>query len=221
MSSQENEAKRYREAEELFHRVEKAVQYRDGSRAQERERLERLHAEEAQSDHQALEKIREIRAVRMFYLTDGPERHILLARRLYWLSYLLFVLPAALGWIAVQEALELSLGVGGFQVHLWCGLYSVALFGVLAVNHHTQWAQNHSPRVLRVGSWVLAVLPLAVTCALLAVAWSWGALLVVFYAVLGLFCVGTALHASWFCSHIHQLAHQAAAEQEQDAGDPS
>ncbi|MFE9247062.1 hypothetical protein [Nocardiopsis sp. NPDC006938] len=206
---------RFDEVDELARNAEDAVRIREEHREQERQRLLRMHTEESTEDNRLLAKIREIRMVELFYRTQGPERHLNLAHVAHRYGYLMLWFPPAIGWTASQEILQQSLGMGLAEANMWCGPYFVAVIALLVWHHHATWARPRTPRLLRIGGWTLAVLPVPLTLAVIASSGQWGALptaaLILLSAAVGVLAVNMAQRAVT----MRELAYEAMRERDE------
>lgn len=103
---------RYREADELAREMDQEARHRRESRAQELERLKRLHTEEAEEDRLVSQYTRAMRAVRRYQLQQEPAQ----VRRSLVRFNVVFVLIALVGavmvWMLLAQLL-MSQGVPG------------------------------------------------------------------------------------------------------------
>lgn len=191
MSSAED---RYREAEELAREVDEDARRRRESRAQELERLKRLHTEEAEEDHFLSQHTRAMRTVRRYQLQQEPAQ---MRRSLIGFS-IGFVLIALVGavmvWMLFAQLL-MDQGAPGWAGHGAGALYTVAFGAAMAGYARNCWARPNPPRLLVLAVWVLMLLPVPVMTAAAWAGWTGWAVLVFLVPVLlcgygGIFACG-------------------------------
>ena len=193
---------RYREADELAREMDQEARHRRESRAQELERLKRLHTEEAEEDRLVSQYTRAMRAVRRYQLQQEPAQ----VRRSLVRFNVVFVLIALVGavmvWMLLAQLL-MSQGVPGWVGHGAGALYTLLFVAALACYARSNWgggqdkpesgnglvsdnwAHPEVPRLLAVAAWVLLLLPVPVMVAAAWAGWSdWASLVLLFPALL-------------------------------------
>lgn len=206
---------RFRKADELARGLEEAVRSREADRDRERERLERMHAEESEEEGRLLAKVRTLRTVEQFYLARGPEQHLRLSWTLYRFIYLLVLLPVALGWIILDQVLVEYADAGGGQALMWGLLYALAALVLLLWHHHRSWARARPGRVLEACCWTVCLVPAAVAALSISTAAGPGGLEWLVYAAISAITGAGTARMSVFAGSMRRLSHQAMRERDQ------
>lgn len=177
------EEKDYRDADELVHDVADDNRRRRRDRARERDRLRRMHTDEAAQDRQVAEYAKLKRALHRYRLEREPRRVRRSLRRLSAGFVVIAVFGAALAALYPAD-LAVDRGLAGWAVYGAAILYVAGFVGAVLWHDRRWWTRTEPPRAPAAAVRGLLAVPVP---PLVAAAWAGWAPWLGVLVVLGLF----------------------------------
>ncbi|MGW9351748.1 hypothetical protein [Nocardiopsis flavescens] len=158
----------YRDAEDLVHDVAADNRRRRRDRVLERDRLRRMHADEAAQDREVSKYVRDKRALRKLLLEREPRQLRRSLRRLNLVFVVVAVFGAALAALYAADV-AVAHGLAGWVGYGAAAVYAAGFAGAVLWHDHGWWTRVDPPAAPAVVVWGLFALPSLV---LVATAWA-------------------------------------------------